>query len=91
MVLKKIRANLSDALDIPQDVLLDVPKITVLGETKIWVENHSGLLECDTDKIKMNTSLGTITVFGRGFILVKLLPTELAAEGHIDRIEFGGE
>ena len=91
MVLKKLQANLGSALDIPQDVLQDIPKITLVGNLQVWIENHTGLIEYSAEKVRVNTSLGLLTVSGSDFILVQLLPTEIKLEGKLQQIRFGEE
>ncbi len=91
MVLKKLQANLGSALDIPQDVLQDIPKITLVGNLEVWIENHTGLIEYTAEKVRVNTSLGLLTVSGSDFILVQLLPTEIKLEGKLQQIRFGEE
>ncbi len=91
MVLKKLQANLGSALDIPQDVLHDIPKITVVGNLEVWIENHAGLVEYTPEKVRVNTSLGVLTVSGSDFVLVQLLPTEIKLEGKLQQIKFGEE
>ena len=35
---------ISKKLDIPKDVILDVPKIIVIGRNEITIENHKGIM-----------------------------------------------
>ncbi|HWJ03202.1 MAG TPA: sporulation protein YqfC [Verrucomicrobiae bacterium] len=91
MVLKKIQANLGSALDIPKDVLMDVPKITMVGDVQIWIENHTGIIEYNAERVRVNSTLGVITVEGNNLVLVELLPTEIKLEGKLQQIKFGEE
>jgi len=91
MVLKKIQANLGSVLDIPQDVLLDVPKITIVGNAQVWIENHTGIIEYAPELVRLNTSLGPLCIRGSEFVLVQLLQTEIKLEGKLQLVEFGEE
>ena len=91
MALKRIQANLGKALEIPQEVLLGVPKLTIVGNMQIWIENHTGLVEYNPEKVRVTSSLGVICVTGKDFVLVELLPTELKVEGKLQQINFGEE
>ncbi len=89
MVLKKLQAALGSALDIPKDVLLDVPKITVVGNQHVWIENHTGIVEYTPEKVRVNTSLGVLVIQGKDFVLVNLLPTEIRLDGQFREIKYG--
>ncbi|MDA8441284.1 MAG: sporulation protein YqfC [Peptococcaceae bacterium] len=89
MVFKQFQAKLGNALDLPQEVMLNAPKITIVGDVQIWIENHTGLIEYSTEKIRVNTNLGHLNVTGRDFSIVKLLPAEILVEGKLQRLEFG--
>ncbi|HEX3015324.1 MAG TPA: sporulation protein YqfC [Desulfobacteria bacterium] len=86
---KKIRASIGKALDLPQDILLDVPKITVIGDQQVWIENHTGVVEYTAEKVRVNTGLGILAVTGSDFVLVKLSPNEIKVEGKLTGITFG--
>ena len=47
---KKIKRQFSEFLEIPGDVMLDLPKIVLVGNIKIFIENHRGILEYTTEK-----------------------------------------
>ena len=42
---KNVKQKFSNYLDIPKDVILDLPKITVIGDIQLYVENHRGIIE----------------------------------------------
>jgi len=48
---KKIKRQFSEFLEIPGDVMLDLPKIVLVGNIKIFIENHRGILEYTTEKV----------------------------------------
>ena len=39
----KIKEKISDALELPKDITLDIPKIVILGTDSVSIENHKGL------------------------------------------------
>ena len=40
---------LVEKLDLPKDVILDVPKIIVIGRNEITIENHKGIMVFEKD------------------------------------------
>ena len=43
-VSRKLRKWTATILDLPQDVALDLPRITMIGGLQLTVENHRGIL-----------------------------------------------
>ncbi len=40
----KLREKLSNAFELPKDIVLDVSKIIIIGTGQITVENHKGII-----------------------------------------------
>ena len=51
-----LKKELSAALEIPGEVILDMPLISLKGREEISVENYRGIIEYSTDKIRLNTT-----------------------------------
>ena len=58
---------LVEKLDLPKDVILDVPKIIVIGRNEITIENHKGIMVFEKDRIKINTNMSPIEIKGNSF------------------------
>ena len=63
--LNKKRTILIEKLDLPKDVVLDVPKIIVIGKEEVTIENHKGILTFNEDEIRVNSKLGPISISGK--------------------------
>lgn len=61
---KKIKERIADELDLPKDIIIDIPKITVIGIGEILIENHKGIVAFDNEKIRVNSRLGIICIEG---------------------------
>lgn len=89
---RRAAATLSE---LPADVLLDLPRITMLGTQEVHIENHHGLLHCARDRVRLRTSEGEVEVSGRRLRLALLLPEEVWIEGMIESVAMlsrpGGE
>jgi len=85
---KKIKRQFSEFLEIPGDVMLDLPKIVLVGNIKIFIENHRGILEYTTEKVRVNVMEDEVTITGENLLLRNVLPDELCVEGKIKSISF---
>lgn len=88
---KRFKQQVSDFLEIPGDIILDLPKITLMGGLQLVVENHRGILKYSAEEIRINLSEGELIVKGRDLRLRSILPEEILVEGKIKSIAFGGD
>ena len=54
--------NLVEKLELPQDIVLGVPILTMQGNTELLIENHRGLLQYDTDEIRVRTKTFAVQI-----------------------------
>ncbi|MBK1812866.1 sporulation protein YqfC [Clostridium sp. YIM B02505] len=60
----KVKEGLAEKLDLPRDIVLNIPKIVITGDNEIVIENHKGIISFDSSEIKINSKVGTITLDG---------------------------
>lgn len=75
-------------LEIPEEVVTDIPKITALGFKKISIENYKNILEYQDIFIRINTSIGIINISGLELKMEEMTVDDIVIEGKIDSIEF---
>lgn len=64
--------KLTALLEMPEEVMTDKPKITVLGFEEVAIENYKNILEYDEIFIKVNTYIGVINISGIGLKLIQM-------------------
>ena len=52
---KNFKERLNNIFDMPTDVILDVPKVTVTSDNNVVIENFGGILEYSQNLIKVKT------------------------------------
>ena len=75
-------------LDIPKDVLLDLPKITMIGDIQVYIENHKGIIEYTSNLVRISTALGQLVLTGEGLVLRNIGLEEIYLDGRIMEIKF---
>ncbi|WP_108669605.1 sporulation protein YqfC [Peribacillus acanthi] len=78
-------------VDLPKDVMMDLPRITMIGQIHIYIENHRGLLAFSDKEIRLLLKQGQLLVKGNGFVIKTILPEEILLEGKIDTVLFINE
>ncbi|WNQ13458.1 sporulation protein YqfC [Paenibacillus aurantius] len=87
--LKKTLHELTTTLlDVPKDVVLDLPRMTMVGNMQLYIENHRGVLHFSTEVLKLALSKGELEVRGRELVLRAILPEEVFVEGQIEDIKY---
>lgn len=85
---KRVDYLLTHFLELPKDVVMDLPRITLLGDMQLYVENHRGIIEYTKEKIRISTSLGELLINGSGLVLRNIFPDEIAVDGKIEGVSF---
>ncbi|WP_153123385.1 sporulation protein YqfC [Peribacillus tepidiphilus] len=86
-----LRKLLTKSMDLPNDVMMDLPRITMIGQLHIYIENHRGLLTFSDQEIRLLLKQGQLLVRGQSFIIKTILPEEILLEGKIDSVRFINE
>ena len=85
---RKFKQQFSDFLEIPGDVALDLPRIVIVGNIQLFIENHRGILEYSPESVRISTADSELTVTGRELMLRNVLPEEICLVGEIEAIRF---
>lgn len=81
------KMSLTDALELPLDVALDLPKIILVGNVKINISNHKGIIEYTNELIRINSKIGMIKITGKTLEIKNVLMEEITVNGFIDKVE----
>ncbi len=86
---KENRAQrVADMLDLPLDVVCDIPRIELMGKSEIWVENTRGILDYNENCIKINTTVGILKIEGDELLIESISDESVNIKGTIIRMEF---
>lgn len=86
--MEKILRNAADTFDLPGEVLLDLPRLTVTGGGRVMVENHQGLMDYSSELIVVAGGRVTIKLIGDGLELRAMNAEALLITGNVFHIEF---
>ncbi|NMM61945.1 sporulation protein YqfC [Clostridium sp. P21] len=88
MKLNRTKQNIANKLDLPRDVILNVPKITVTGHSEIIIENHRGVAVFNENEVKVNSGIGSICIHGSQFEILFMGGTTLTVGGKFKSIVY---
>lgn len=85
---RRLRGWTNGVLDLPQDLLQDMPRITLIGNKELYIENHRGVLHFSSEQLKLALAKGSLEITGQELIIRNILGQELAVEGVIGEIRY---
>lgn len=80
---KRLEYLLAHYLELPKDLVLDLPRVTIIGDIQVFVENHRGIIEYTPERVRVSTSLGELYIEGTGLALRNIFPEEIGVDGKI--------
>lgn len=84
----KAGERLAKSLDIPEDVIVNIPKITIVGNNEILIENHKGIKYFQQDVIKINSKIGEIILEGDKINIVYMSKTTIVLNGNFKGVSY---
>lgn len=85
---KKIMRQIANTMELPPEVVMDYPRITVVGSTEALIENHKGLVQYTADCIKAKSLQGVIVVTGHNLHIQFFSSNEIKITGHLHHVEW---
>ncbi len=79
---------IADFFELPHEVLLDLPRITLVGNVQLYIENHRGVIAYDENKVRLAVKGGEIIVCGEELHIKNLLEEELLIKGLISSLAY---
>ena len=86
--LEDMKSAVSEMFELPKDITLNLPKISMIGNNQMLVENHRGVIEYTPQRIRVNSSIGVIRVQGNEMKLKNIAADDIMITGGIKAIEF---
>ena len=79
----------AEVFDLPADALAGLPKLELVGDRELWVENHRGILSYGDREILISGGAFLIRVAGEELELRAMTGVAPLITGHIVQITLG--
>jgi len=83
-----IKQKVAQISEMPEDVVLGVPLLTIWGNTEISIENYGGIIEYTDTLIRIRTKTGKIIINGKSLHVDYYTNDEMKIHGKIISIEY---
>lgn len=79
---------MSDAFELPKEITLNLPKISMIGNIQMIIENHRGIIEYTPERIRVNSSIGIIKIDGKDMNLRNIASDDIIISGIVEKLEY---
>ena len=82
------KERLTEVLELPKEIVLNVPKITIMGNRDLIIENYKGIVEYEENRVRINTAIGVIKITGSMLTIREITSEDIMVIGDIVSLEF---
>ena len=86
-----LRERAANTLDASKEIVLDVPKIVLIGNREAVIENYKAISEYDDKKIVLESNPRGMRLVGSNLEIRSITQEMLFVTGRLEKIEFGKE
>ena len=87
----ELKKRFAEIGDLPKELITSYSRMVLLGDEEFSVENYSGIIEYEVDKIRLRSASGVIFVGGDNLTINELDNDCLFIKGKIRRVEIEGD
>ena len=82
---------IANKMNIPVDIILDIPRIIITGDGEITIENHKGILTFEKEEVRINSRIGVLKIEGSKFEILYIGGYTLTISGEFKKIIYEGK
>ena len=83
-----LKEKMTEMLELPKEIVLDVPKLTMVGTANLVIENYKGIIEYDNNRIRLNTNNGILKITGERLVIKEITSEDIMVDGVILSLEY---
>ena len=77
-----------ESLDLPQDIFLGFPVLSMMGNRELYLSNHRGILSYGQEEMVLLAKDFQIQVKGKGLTIVSYTKEDMTIQGYISSVVF---
>lgn len=85
---QSFRYRAAEASELPKDVVLGMPVLTVMGQSEISIENYRGIIEYTDQLVRIQTKICQIRITGKRLAVDYYTNDDMKITGRIEMIEY---
>ena len=85
---KSAKEKFFEMLELPKELVLNRPKLTIIGNCDVMIENYKGVVEYGSDLLRIKTGSGGVKISGTGLLIREITSEDIIISGAIHTLEF---
>ena len=85
---QNIKKKLVNTLELPKEIIFNLPLITIVGNEEINIENYKGVIEYSPEKIRINTECAVLKINGEKLSFKQITAENIIVTGIIQTLEY---
>jgi len=83
-----LKRKMVAALELPKDIMLNLPVVAMTGDEELTVANHKGLAEYAAGHVRVVTPAGIVKIFGTNLVLKEITAESIVIVGKIGQVSW---
>ena len=83
-----LRDRAVNASELPKEVVMGMPVLTITGQTELMIENYRGIIEYTDQHLRIRTKAGQIRITGKRLQVEYYTNDDMKVSGRISAIEY---
>ncbi len=83
-----LKEKVAEIFELPKEIVLNMPKLVMLGNNSLIIENYKGIIEYGDCRIRVNTCTGMIRITGDKLVIKEITSEDILVSGKISSLEF---
>ena len=81
-----LKRHIADALDVSKDIVLNLPRVVLIGTCELTIENYEGILEYGEEQIAVGANGMKIRITGKKLEIRTISSEMLFVTGYIQNV-----
>ncbi|ACL70012.1 sporulation protein YqfC [Halothermothrix orenii] len=83
-----LKKQFCDIFELSPEVVLDLPLLMMVGQQKIYLENHKGIALYQADEVKIRVKSGYLIVTGQDLVIEEIQTDHLSLSGKLTGLNY---
>jgi sporulation protein YqfC len=85
---RDLRSKVASFFELPGDVIMDVARISLVGDVELLIENHRGVAEYRQDRVVLGVPRGKVAITGDALSISSISPDQVLILGKIRSVQY---
>ncbi len=85
---QNMRKLTAELFDLPKDVVLNLPRVTLIGPLQMTIENHRGVVHFSESELRLRLIEGELKIVGEKLRIRTISKEDVFVEGKITDVSF---